>query len=64
MVLGVFGRSEPFHEVMAKRIIELHHGSIEVRSTSGVETVFRVKLPLLQQIQGLNEKNHTAASLL
>ena len=23
MVLGVFGRSEPFHEVMAKRIIEV-----------------------------------------
>ncbi|MEP6988841.1 MAG: ATP-binding protein, partial [Chloroflexota bacterium] len=32
---------------MAKRIIELHHGSIEVKSTSGVETVFSIKLPLL-----------------
>lgn len=31
---------------MAKRIIELHHGSIEVSSTFGVKTVFRFKLPL------------------
>ncbi len=31
---------------MAKRIIELHHGSIEVSSIFGVKTVFRVKLPL------------------
>ncbi len=33
---------------MAKRIIELHHGSIEVSSTPRVKTVFSVKLPLLQ----------------
>ncbi len=31
---------------MAKRIIELHHGSIEVSSIFGVKTAFRVKLPL------------------
>lgn len=31
---------------MAKRIVELHHGIIEVTSTPGIKTAFRVKLPI------------------
>jgi PAS domain S-box-containing protein len=36
---------------MAKRIIELHHGSIEANSIPGVKTMFRIKLPLSEQLR-------------
>ena len=42
---------------MAKRIIELHYGSIEVSSTPGVKTVFKVSLPSPK-----NDSSHVACA--
>ena len=46
---------------IAKRLIEIYHGSLEVESVVGSGTVFKIELPLVQEKTDENDDEKEAS---